>query len=174
MDAVISIVSVFIALLTVTLSSILLSRQIKHMERERNALAILDAIDRLSDEKMVRVFGQLQDVEKRYPSDAELARNYPNSEDEANLTAVGQYVETVATLARREVIDASLIVDAVGLMIRSRWKIIREFVHHLRRFYGNEYMFENFEWLARYSEWWKDTPRERHPNYDPARWPDLR
>ena len=70
-------------------------------------------------------------------------------------------------------IDASLIVDAVGLMLRTRWKIIREFVRHLRRYYGNEFMFENFEWLARYSEWWKDTPRERHPNYDPSRWPDV-
>ncbi|MBV8688811.1 MAG: hypothetical protein JOZ59_01785, partial [Candidatus Eremiobacteraeota bacterium] len=148
----ISIVSVFIALLTVTLSSILLSRQIKHMERERNALAILAAIDRLSDEKMVRVFAQLQGVNDRYPTDGDLARNYRNSEDETNLTMVGQYVETVAALARREVIDASLIVDAVGLMLRTRWKIIREFVRHLRRFYGNEYMSENFEWLARYSE----------------------
>ncbi|MBV9972931.1 MAG: DUF4760 domain-containing protein [Candidatus Eremiobacteraeota bacterium] len=173
MDAVISIVSVFIALLTVTLSSILLSRQIKHMERERNALAILAAIDRLSDEKMVRVFGQLQGVETRYPTDEDLAQHYPNSEDEANLTAVGQYVETVATLARREVIDVSLIVDAVGLMIRSRWKLIREFVRHLRRYYDNPYMFENFEWLARYSEWWKETPREAHRNYDPSRWPDV-
>ena len=35
-------------------------------------------------------------------------------------------------------------------------------------------MFENFEWLARYSAWWKETPRPaRAPNYsatqfDPA------
>ncbi len=151
----------------------MLSRQIKHMERERNALAILAAIDRLADEKMVRVFTQLQGVEKRYPTDDDLARKYSNSEDEADLTAVGQYVETVATLARREVIDASLIVDAVGLMIRTRWKIIRDFVRHLRRFYDNGYMFENFEWLARYSEWWKEIPREQNPNYDPSRWPDV-
>jgi len=143
------------------------------MERERNALAILDAIDRLSDEKMVRVFAELQGVEGRYPTDEALAQHYPNSEDEASLTAVGQYVETVACLARREVIDASLIVDAVGLMLRTRWKIIREFVRHLRRFYGNDYMFENFEWLARYSEWWKQIPRPRHPNYDPNRLPDV-
>ena len=143
------------------------------MERERNALAILDAIDRLSDEKMVRVFAELQGVEGRYPTDEALAQHYPNSEDEASLTAVGQYVETVACLARREVIDASLIVDAVGLMLRTRWKIIRGFVRHLRRFYGNDYMFENFEWLARYSEWWKEIPRPRHPNYDPKRLPEV-
>ena len=173
MDAIIPIASVFIALATVTLSSILLSRQIKHMEHERNALAILAAIDRLSDEKMVRVFADLQGVESRYPTDEALAREYPHSEDEARLAAVGQYVETVACLARRGVIDPSLIVDAVGLMLRTRWKIIRAFVTHLRRYYGNEYMFENFEWLARYSEWWKETPRPAHRNYDPTRLPDV-
>ena len=174
MDVIISVVSVFIALLAVTLSSVLLSRQLQHMERERNALAILAAIDRLSDEKMVRVFAELKGVEDRYPTDEALAGNYPNSEDDAALTAVGQYVETVACLARREVIDASLIVDAVGLMLRTRWKIIRPFVEHLRRFYGNDYMFENFEWLARYSEWWKEVPRPpKDPNYDPNRLPEV-
>jgi hypothetical protein len=173
MDGIISIASVFIALLAVTLSSVLLSRQLKHMERERNALAILAAIDRLSDEKMVRVFANLRGVETRYPTDESLAREFPNSDDEAGLAAVGQYVETVACLARREVIDASLIVDAVGLMLRTRWKVIRAFVEHLRRFYGNEYMFENFEWLARYSEWWKEIPRPADPNYDPRKLPEV-
>lgn len=173
MDGIISIVSVFIALVAVTLSSVLLGRQIQHMERERNALAILAAIDRLSDEKMVRVFAELHGVETRYPTDEALARDYPNSEDEASLTAVGQYVETVACLARREVIDPSLIVDAVGLMLRTRWKMLRPFVTHLRRFYSNEFMFENFEWLARYSEWWRDIPRPARPNYDRNRLPEV-
>jgi len=173
MDAIISIASVFIALVAVTLSSLLLGRQLKHMERERNALAILAAIDRLSDDKMVRVFAKLRGVETRYTTDEALARDYPDSDDEAGLAAVGQYVETVACLARRDVIDPSLIVDAVGLMLRTRWKILRPFVDHLRRFYGNEYMFENFEWLARYSQWWKEIPRPTQPNYDPQRLPDV-
>ena len=44
-------------------------------------------------------------------------------------------------------------------MIRTRWAQIRTFVYRLRRVYDNPYMFENFEWLARYSAWWKETPR---------------
>ena len=173
MGTIISIISVVVALVALALSSILLSRQIKHMERERNALAILAAIDRLTDERIVRVFARLKGLEGRYPTDDALVRDYPNSEDEAGLQMVGQYVETVACLARREVIDPSLIVDAVGLMLRTRWKTVRALVIRLRRIYGNDYMFENFEWLARYSEWWKEIPRPPHVNYDPARLPEV-
>jgi hypothetical protein len=65
------------------------------------------------------------------------------------------------------VLDASLLVDAVGFMLRSRWSTILPFVRLLRRVRGNEYIFENFEWLAMYSVWWKDEPRPpRDPNYD--------
>lgn len=84
------------------------------------------------------------------------------------MLVVAQYVETVATLARRRVLDASLIVDAVGFMLRSRWGTILPFVERLRRVRDNEFLFENFEWLARYSTWWKEQPRQPgDPNYNP-------
>jgi hypothetical protein len=83
------------------------------------------------------------------------------------MVLVAQYVETVACLARRGVLDASLLVDAVGFMLRSRGGTIRPFVERWRRARNNEYLFENFEWLAMYSTWWKETPRAPHdPNYD--------
>ena len=45
---------------------------------------------------------------------------------------------------------------------------MRPFVERLRRVRNNEYLFENFEWLAMYSAWWKETPRPpRDINYDP-------
>jgi hypothetical protein len=77
-------------------------------------------------------------------------------------------METVACLARREVLDASLIVDAVGHMIRARWKALEPFIARRRRLESNEYIYENFEWLAKYSAWWKDVPRPNHPNYSPT------
>jgi hypothetical protein len=41
-------------------------------------------------------------------------------------------------------------------------------VARLRRVRNNEFLFENFEWLALYSAWWKDIPRPPNdPNYDP-------
>ena len=53
-------------------------------------------------------------------------------------------------------------------MLRSRWNSILPFVERWRRVRNNEYLFENFEWLARYSTWWKDIPRPPHDsNYDP-------
>lgn len=160
------IASLLIAFATVVFTTLLLSRQVRQMEHERNALAIIDAIDRLSSPQMVHIFSRLQGVARRYPADADIRDRYYGSEDDEALTQVGQYVETVACLARREVLDASLLCDAVGLMIRTRWGIIREFVSHLRRYNNNEYMFENFEWLARYSAWWKDVPRPpRAANY---------
>jgi hypothetical protein len=77
-------------------------------------------------------------------------------------------------LARRGVLDASLIVDAVGFMLRFRWNTILPFVERLRRVRKNDYLFENFEWLAMYSVWWKDTPRPaRDPNYDPAQFAGI-
>ena len=158
--------SLFIAFATVVFTTLMLSRQVRQMEHERNALAILQAIDRLSSAPIVHVFTRLRGVEVRYPDDEAIRQRYAGSEDEEDLAMVGQYVETIAALARREVLDASLIVDAVGLMLRTRWATIREFVYHLRRYNDNPYMFENFEWLARYSGWWKDTPRPaRAPNY---------
>jgi hypothetical protein len=85
------------------------------------------------------------------------------------MSLVGLYVETVAVLARRRVIDPSLLVDAVGLGLRRRWAAIRTFILRRRRLENNPYIMENFEWLAMYSAWWKDVPRpKRDPNYDPA------
>ncbi len=157
--------SLLIAFATVVFTTIMLARQVRQMEHERNAIAILQAIDRLTSAPIVHVFTRLRGVELRYPSDEAIREHYPGSEDEESLSMVGQYVETIAALARREVLDASLIVDAVGLMLRTRWALIREFVYHLRRYNDNPYMFENFEWLARYSTWWKDEPRPRAANY---------
>ncbi len=151
--------SVLIALATVVLTTVMLSRQVRQMEHERNAVAILQAIDRLTSAQIVHVFTTLRGVEERYPTDIELAATFEGSSDDEALGIVGQYVETIACLARRGVVDPSLIVDAVGYMLRRRWAIIREFVYHLRAYNRNEFLFENFEWLARYSAWWKDTPR---------------
>lgn len=164
--------SLLIALATVVFTTLMLARQVRQMEHERNALAILQAIERLTSPSIVHVFSRLGGVASRYPTDDAIRERYYNSKDEEALYMVGQYVETIACLARREVLDASLLVDAVGLMLRTRWAIIREFVYRLRRYNKNEYMFENFEWLARYSMWWKDQPRPaRALNYLSSQFP---
>jgi hypothetical protein len=172
LDTIAPIGSLLIAFATVIFTTIMLSRQVRQMEHERNALAILQAIERLTSPAMVHVFAQLRGVDERYPSDADIRERYPGSPDNDALDMVGQYVETIAALARRQVLDASLIVDAVGLLIRSRWAQIRDFAYRLRGVYDNAYMFENFEWLARYSAWWKETPRpQRAKNYDESQFP---
>jgi hypothetical protein len=166
-NQIVPIGSLLIAFATVVFTTIMLARQSRQMEHERNALAMLEAIDRLSSVHVVTVFENLKGVEARYPSDKDIAEKFVGSEDERSLFVVGQYVETIACLARRRVLDASLLVDAIGYMLRFRWATIEKFVAHWRRYNNNEYLFENFEWLARYSNWWKDTPRPRDPNYDP-------
>ena len=93
--------------------------------------------------------------------------------DERDFLAVAQFIETVACLARRKVL-ASLIVDAVGLPIRARWGSIKPFIDRRRRVENNEYILENFEWLAMYSAWWKDTPRPRFDrNYNPRQFSSV-
>ena len=160
--------SVVVSLIALGLSTVLLTRQNKQLEHERNALAILDAIARLTDPAIVAAFGQLEGIGDRYPDDESVRRNFVGSPDDQALVLVAQYVETVACLARRRVLDASLLVDAVGFMLRSRWDTILPFVLRWRRVRANEYLFENFEWLAMYSAWWKETPRPpRDLNYDP-------
>ena len=80
----------------------------------------------------------------------------------------GAYIETVACLARRGVLDPSLLVDAVGYTIRRRWSSIRAFVVRRRHVAENPFIMDNFQWLAMYSTWWKDTPRPAQArNYDP-------
>ena len=171
-EQILPVSSLLIAFATVVFTTLMLARQVRQMEHERNAIAILQAIDRLSSAPIVHVFTRLRGVESRYPTDADIAERFHGSEDDESLLMVGQYVETIAALARREVLDPSLIVDAVGLMLRTRWALIRDFVYHLRRYNDNPYMFENFEWLARYSAWWKDTPRPpRAINYSDSQFP---
>lgn len=160
--------SVFIAFLAVVVTAWLMHRQAGEMAYERNALAILEAIDKISSPDIVAAFEQLKGVNDRYPTDEAIRNLYPNSTDARADYVVGQYVETVSCLARREVLDASLLVDAVGLLIRNRWAAIEPFVARQRRVYNNPYIYENFEWLAKYSQWWKDVPRPRHPNYSPT------
>lgn len=161
-------VSVIVAILALVLTSMLLARQARAMEHERNAIAILEAIERLTDERMVTIFDRLADVNERYPTDDDIRLRYHGSEDERDFLAIAQFIETVACLARRRVLDPSLIVDAVGLPIRARWASIKGFVERRRRAENNAYILENFEWLAMYSAWWKDTPRPRFErNYNP-------
>ena len=160
--------SVAVSLIALGLSSVLLTRQNKQLEHERNAMAILDAIGRLTDPTIGSAFAQLEGIGHRFPDDESVRRDYTGSDDEQAMLLVAQYVETVACLARRGVLDSSLLVDAVGFMLRSRWNTILPFVARLRRVRNNEYLFENFEWLAMYSTWWRDTPRPPNdPNYDP-------
>jgi Domain of unknown function (DUF4760) len=160
--------SVLVSLIALGFSSFLLTRQNKQLEHERNAVAILEAIGRLTDPAIVSAFVQLEGIAQRYPDDETLRRDFEGSSDDRALVLVAQYVETIACLARRRVLDASLLVDAVGFMLRSRWNTILPFVERLRRVRGNEYLFENFEWLAMYSTWWKDTPRPPgDANYHP-------
>jgi hypothetical protein len=166
------LLSLGIAFVTVLFTTIMLARQVRQMEHERNALAIIQAIERLTSSTIVHVFTQLRGVEVRYPSDEAIRERFFGSADDEALAVVGQYVETIACLARRQVLDASLIVDAVGLMLRTRWATIRDFVYHLRAYRANPYMFENFEWLARYSAWWKDVPRPPGArNYQESQFP---
>jgi hypothetical protein len=166
--------SVVVSLVALGLSTLLLTRQNKQLEHERNALAILDAIGRITDPAIGSAFSQLDGIDQRFPDDASVREGYSGSADEQALLLVAQYVETIACLARRDVLDPSLLVDAVGFMLRSRWNGIREFVGRLRRVRENEYLFENFEWIAMYSAWWKDIPRPpRDSNYDPQQFSGI-
>lgn len=163
-----SIASVGVAILALVFTTLMLARQVRQMEHERNALAILEAIERLTDPRVVETFDRLRDVNDRYPTNEILLEKYRGSKDERDFLVVAQFVETVATLARRRVLDASLLVDATGLPLRRRWQTIREFVQRRRALENNDYILENFEWLAMYSAWWKDTPRPRFDrNYRP-------
>jgi len=166
--------SIVVSLVALGLSTLLLTRQNKQIEHERNALAILDAIARLTDPAIVAAFAQLEGIDRRYPDDEAVRSGFVGSSDDHALVLVAQYVETVACLARRRILDASLLVDAVGFMLRSRWNTILPFVTRWRRVRGNEYLFENFEWLAMYSTWWKDTPRPPDDlNYDPRQFAGI-
>ncbi|HKU67999.1 MAG TPA: hypothetical protein VJP85_09500 [Candidatus Baltobacteraceae bacterium] len=163
-----SVASVGVAVLAMVFTSLLLARQVRQMEHERNALAILEAIERLTDPRVIETFERLRTIDERYPTDADLMAKYPGSKDEHDVLVVAQFVETVACLARRRVLDPSLLVDASGRAMRQRWGSIRNFVARLRALEQNEYILENFEWLAMYSAWWKDTPRPRFDrNYHP-------
>lgn len=166
--------SIVVSLIALGLSSVLLTRQNKQMEHERNALAILDAIARLTDPAILAAFSQLEGIDQRFADDEAVRANFVGSPDDEAMVLVAQYVETVACLARRRVLDASLLVDAVGFMLRSRWNAILPFVLRWRRVRENEYLFENFEWLAVYSTWWKDTPRPPNDlNYDPQQFAGI-
>ncbi|PZR56076.1 MAG: hypothetical protein DLM50_09695 [Candidatus Meridianibacter frigidus] len=160
--------SVGVAVLAVVLTTFLLSRQVRQMEHERNALAMLEAIKRLTDPRIVEIFDRLRDVNERYTTDVDIRERYHGSTDERDFLVVGQYIETVSCLARRRVLDASLLCDAVGMALRRRWETIRPFVERQRQIEDNPYILENFEWIARFSNWWKEEPRPKGDrNYDP-------
>jgi hypothetical protein len=162
-----SVASVSVAVLALVFTTLLLARQLRQMEHERNALAIMEAIERLTDPAVVTMFTRLRGINERYPTDDDITSRFYDSQDDQDFASVATFIETVACLARRKVLDPSLIVDAVGLTIRRRWNMIREFVERRRRLEQNPYILDNFEWLATYSAWWKDVPRPPgQKNYD--------
>ncbi len=166
--------SVAVAVLALVCTTLLLAQQVRQMEHERNALAILEAINRLTSENVNNAFHRLADVCDRYPTDEDVVRRFTGSSDEDDMLMVGTYIETVAVLARRGALDPSMLVDAVGLSLRQRWDMIWPMVERRRRVSKNPYILENFEWLAMYSAWWKDVPRPaRERNYDPAQFSNV-
>src|ERR1700687_1502873 len=100
-EQIVPIASLVIAFVTVVFTTYMLSRQVRQMEHERNALAILEAIDRLSSTEEVHVVAQLRGVERRYPTEKDIAERFLGSDDEHAFMMVGQFVETIACLARR-------------------------------------------------------------------------
>ena len=160
--------SVAVAILALVCTTVLLAQQVRQMEHERNALAILEAINRLTNENVRDLFARLAGVSLRYPTDEDVAQRFSGSADDEDVRMIGSYIETIAVLARRGALDASMIVDAVGLTIRQRWEELRPLMERVRRVRNNPYIMENFEWLAMYSAWWKDLPRPpRDRNYQP-------
>jgi len=161
LEQILSLTSVGVAVAALVASSVLLVRQTRHMEAERNASTVLEAVKRITDPAMVEVFTRLRGIDERYPTDDAICSRYPGSQDERDMQAVSAYIGTVACLARRGVIDASLLADALGYGVRLRWSIVRDFVQRQRRVLDNPYIAEHFEWLAMYSAWWKDVPRPK-------------
>jgi hypothetical protein len=174
LELAVSVISATVAILALIFTTLLLARQVRQMEHERNAMAIMTAIERLSEPEIVAVFERLRDIDARYPTNADITERYPNSQDDQDFLIVGSYMETLACLARRDVLDPSLLVDAVGFSIRRRWKSVRAFILRRRKVENNEYILENFEWLSCYSEWWKDVPRPRSAkNYRADQFPGV-
>ena len=98
--------SVVVSLIALGLSTVLLTRQNKQLEHERNALAILDAIGRLTDPAIVEAFAHLEGIEQRYPDDDAVRNRFDGSpEDRALVLVEGaggllvRYDEEGATLA---------------------------------------------------------------------------
>jgi hypothetical protein len=169
-----SVASVTVAVLALVFTTLLLARQVRQMEHERNALAIMEAIERYTDPHVVAAFTRLSGIDQRYPTDEDILTHFYDSQDEQDFLAVLTFVETIACLGRRGVLDPSLLVDAVGLSVRRRWNTILTFVERRRRIEENPYILENFEWLAMYSAWWKDVPRPpREKNYDPKQFAGI-
>ncbi|HEX8805667.1 MAG TPA: hypothetical protein VF741_01915 [Candidatus Aquilonibacter sp.] len=174
LELAVSVISTTVAIFALIFTTLLLARQVRQMEHERNAMAIMTAIERLSEPDIVSVFRRLRDVDARYPSDADIADRYRDSQDDHDFLSVGAYVETLACLARRDVLDPSLLVDAIGYSIRTRWASIKTFVNRRRTYENNPYILENFEWLACYSDWWKDVPRPKGAkNYKADQFPGV-
>ena len=167
LELTLSALSVVIAALALGFTSFLLVRQNKMMEHERNALAMLEALSQLTDPVLIKAFEDLEGIDRRYPDDDAVLNAFEDSDDDRALLLVAQYVETVACLARRGVLDASLLAEAVGFSLRARWDTIRRFVERRRRVRDNPHVLENFEWLATYSIWWRKQPLPRTRNYDP-------
>jgi hypothetical protein len=167
-ELLLSALSVLVAVLALGATTTLLVRQNKQMEHERNAVAILEAISRLTDPLVIEAFDRLEGVDTRYETDEAILARFDDSGDDRALLLVAQYFATVATLARREVLDATLVVDAVGHMLRVRWDTIRLFILRLRRVRDEDSIFENFEWIAMYSLVWNKSARSgAGQNYDP-------
>ena len=84
--------------------------------RARTQRAGHSRCDRAADRSHDRgkAFAQLEDIAERYPDEESIRTVFHASPDDRALVLVAQYVETVACLARRRVLDASLLVDAVG------------------------------------------------------------
>lgn len=173
-EIVLSFASVIVAVLALIFTTLLLARQVRHMEHERNALAMMQAIERLSDPTVVEAFARLHGIEKRYPDDESISQRFAGSQDERDIYAVASFMETMAVLTRRGALDPSLIVDAYGFGIRRHWIALSPFVERFRRVENNPDIFNNFEWLAKYSAWWKEIPRPANErNYDPRQFESV-
>lgn len=97
-ELLLSSASVIVAVLALVFTTFLLSRQVRHMEHERNVLAMMQAIERLSDRAVVEAFGRLHGIDDRYPDDKAISERFAGSQDERYIYAVASFMETIAVL----------------------------------------------------------------------------
>jgi hypothetical protein len=132
-----------------------MSAQIDHLRRATQLDGTLAIFDEVMAPDIIDAYHfVMNDLEERMKDDgfkAEAFKRAPDLKVHKELPIM-RHFERIGTLVKNGLVDSDAMLDFMGFFVLENWQRLKPIALGQRQRYGNERLWENFEYLARLAE----------------------